>query len=157
VTPEERSFRAHLAAGPFQAGMARGDWDCRGIAWPNAVIVLRAAPRPGAPNWLALRFDLTGYPRELPTSRPWDQESDRPLPFDLWPQGPRASMAFNPNWNPSALYIPCDRVPMSDHAGWANQYPAYLWDPKRGIAKYLEVVREILHSPGYSGVQRRAA
>ncbi len=46
---------------------------------------------------------------------------------------------------------------MSDHNAWPQQYPAYLWDPRRGIVKYLEVVREILHSPGYTGVLRRAA
>jgi hypothetical protein len=157
VSPEERSFRTHLAAGPFQAGVARGDWECRRIDWPTAVIRVRAASRAGAPDWLALLFDLTGYPRELPTAQPWDEAADTPLARDLWPRGPRAEMAFNPNWNPTALYIPCDRVPMRDHTGWVQQYPAYLWEPKRGIVKYLEVVREILNSPGYSGVVQRAA
>lgn len=157
MTPEERSFRLHLAAGPYQAGAARGDWDCRRIDWPNAVLRVRAAQRSGAPDCFALLFELTGYPREPPTAQPWDEAAHAPLARDLWPQGPRASMAFNPDWNPAALYIPCDRVPMRDHAAWVQQYPAYVWEPKRGIVKYLEVVREILRSPGYTGVLRRAA
>jgi hypothetical protein len=159
VSPEERTFRSHLAAGPFQAGRDRGDWKCLSIAWPNAVITVRAAPRAGAPDQVALFFDLEGYPRQAPTARPWDAVANAPLPFELWPQGSRASMAFNPGWNNGlALYIPCDRLAFAGHeASWEQQYPAYLWDPKRGIVRYLKTVREILHSSDYTGVMSRAA
>lgn len=158
MTPDERSFRRHLDAGPFQAGVTRGDWRVGWIEWPNALIVVRAAPRTAAPDELALLFELSGYPVTLPTARPWDEEANAPLPVDLWPQGERASLAFNPNWNIAALYIPCDRLAYAGHeASWDSQYPSYLWDPDRGIVRYLETVREILHSSGYSGVQRIAA
>jgi hypothetical protein len=158
MSPEERSLQRHLRDGPFQLGVDRGDWRKISLEYPRGIFAVRTAPRAGAPDELALLFDLTGYP-QIPTAQPWDVHASAPLPIDLWPIGERASMAFNPNWNSHdrALYIPCDRKALEGHEPWIAQYPAYLWDPKRGIVRYLEVVGEILHSSGYTGVQRQAA
>jgi hypothetical protein len=155
--PDERSFRTHIDAGPFQAGVQRGDWNCGSIEWPHAIITVRAAARPSGPEAFALQFELDQYPQQLPTARPWDPTTNQPLAQELWPIGEQASGVFNPNWNQGALYIPCDRVAIHEHPGWNNDYPSYRWDPARDITQYLRVVRDVLNGPGYAGVRPQAA
>lgn len=157
MRPDERTFRHHVAAGPFQAGVDRGDWWLVAIEWPHALIALAAPPRPGSPSEVGLRFELTNYPQEAPTAQPWDLAADAPLPDALWPIGDQASQVFNPGWNRTALYIPCDRQAIAGHDGWLTQHQPYLWSPDRDITLYLRVVRGVLHGPGYSGVRQQAA
>jgi hypothetical protein len=155
--PDERTFRSHIDAGPFQAGVQRGDWNVGAIEWPYAILAVRAAARPGGPASLALQFELDQYPQQLPTARPWDPLKDQPLAPELWPIGEQASEVFKPSWNQGALYIPCDRVAIQEHPGWNNDYPSYRWDPARDITQYLRVVRDVLNGPGYAGVRLQAA
>jgi len=158
MRPDESTFRDHFAAGPFQVGVDRGDWRLVGdIEWPNAMIAVAAGPRDGAPKEFVLRFELTNYPQSAPTSQPWSLALNAPLPDELWPAGGRASEVFNPNWNRSALYIPCDRQAVLGHDPWLAQHQAYLWRPDRDITFYLRIVRDVLRDPDYLGTRSQAA
>ena len=155
VGPDERVLRAHVQAGPFQSGADRGRWRLLSISWPYAVIAVAAAPRPGAPDEYALRFDLAGYPQSAPTARPWDTDQDAPLPPARWPHGrSRVPQVFRPDWQGgSALYLPCDRVSFQGHDAWQQQHPDLLWKPTHDITHYLGIVHELLISSDYSGVR----
>jgi hypothetical protein len=157
MLPDERTFRKHLEAGPFQAGVDRGDWRLISIEWPHAVIAVTAPPRANAPREVALRFELSGYPRQLPTAQPWDARANAPLPDALWPIGDRVSQVFNPGWKRNALYIPCDRLALAGHEPWLTQHPAHAWNASRDITHYLRIVRDVLREPGYAGVHQQAA
>jgi hypothetical protein len=157
MRPDERTFRSHIDAGPFQSGSDRRDWRLVSIEWPFAVIAVSAPARPSGPLEVGLRFELSDYPQQLPTSQPWDLDANAPLANERWPTGGQASEVFNPAWNQSALYIPCDRVALQGHEAWTAQYAEYLWDPTRDITHYLRVVRDVLNSPGYTGVHQQAA
>lgn len=157
MLPDERSFRRHVATGPFQTGVDRGDWRLISIAWPHAVIAVTAPSRAGAPGEVALRFELSGYPQELPTAQPWDAAADAPLQDAMWPIGDRVSQVFNLGWNRNALYIPCDRLALAGHEGWLTQHPAHAWNPTRDITHYLRIVRDVLREPGYAGIRQQAA
>src|SRR5687767_12166837 len=84
---DERVFRAHLDAGPFQSGVDRGRWRFLSLAWPHAVIAVRAAEWPGGPAEYALRFELANYPQTPHTAQPWDPERNAPLEPARWPGG----------------------------------------------------------------------
>lgn len=157
MRPDERTFRHHVAAGPFQVGVDRGDWRLVTIEWPHAVIGLAAPPRAGSPSEVGLRFELTNYPQDAPTAQPWDVVANAPLPDALWPCGDQASQVFNPGWNRTALYIPCDRQAIAGHDAWLTQHQPYLWNPDRDITFYLRVARDVLHGLGYTGVRQQAA
>lgn len=157
MLPDERTFRSHIDAGPFQSGVDRGDWRLVSIDWPHAVIAVAAPVRSDAPTEIALLFELSEYPQQLPTAQPWDVAAKVPLAPALWPTGGQASEVFNPDWNKGALYIPCDRIALQGHDAWVNQHPGHLWNPSRDITHYLRVVRNALNSPGYAGVRQQAA
>jgi hypothetical protein len=157
VTPEQRTFERHLAAGPFQAGVERGEWRFISSAWPDALIAVSAPAHAGSPREYALHFELSDYPRRAPTAAPWDAATDQPLPDALWPSGGQASEVFNPGWNRNALYIPCDHFAIQGHADWPARYQPYLWTATSDITLYLRIVRDVLHRPGYTGVRQQAA
>lgn len=152
---DERVFRAHLQAGPFQSGVDRGRWRLLSIDWPYAVIAVAAAPRQDAPEEYALRFHLAGYPQAAPTAGPWDSEANGPLPAARWPQGrSRVPFAFRPGWQGgTALYLPCDRVSIQGHDAWRTQHPHMVWRPTGDITQYLEIVHELLTSNDYTGTR----
>ena len=152
---DERVFREHVQAGPFQSGVDRGRWRLLSIDWPYVIIAVSAAPRPEAPNEYALRFNLTGYPQTAPTAQPWDVEQGAPLQAAKWPQGrSRVPLAFNLGWKDgAALYLPCDRVAIEGHDGWRSQHPHMLWKPTGDITQYLEIVHELLTSSDYTGTR----
>lgn len=150
---DERVFRAHVQAGPFQSGVERGHWRLLSIDWPYVTIAVRAAHREGAPDEYALRFQLTGYPQNAPTAQPWDADHGVPLPPARWPNGrSRMTHVFRPDWQGGgALYLPCDRVSIQGHDAWRTQHPHLIWRPTGDITQYLEVVHELLTSSDYSG------
>jgi hypothetical protein len=154
--PDERAFRQHIAAGRFQAHVDLGAWRVVDDSWPRPIISVAAAPRVAAPDEVALRFTLDGYPVTAPTAQPWDVTTGTPLRPELWPTGGRVAMAFNPSWNTNAIYIPCDRLAIANHDQWRERYAAYVWDPTKDIVDYLSVVHELLHSSDYTGVRQAA-
>jgi hypothetical protein len=141
----ERLFVADLEGDRFSAGVDRGYWRLVELDWPYAIIEIACPACLG--GWLALRFDLTGYP-QAPTAQPWDLENGTALPGHRWPQGSaRVNRAFNPSWRPDALYIPTDRLALEGHDSWRSQCPAYVWDQSDDICQYLELVRDLLKEP----------
>jgi hypothetical protein len=154
LTPDERTFRQHLAGGAFLRGAARGRWRLVKVAWPHAVIVVSAAQRDKSPLEYGFRFELTNYPQVPPTAQPWDVEGDRPLDGARWPTGRlRLAAAFNPQWNPRAIYIPCDRLAIQGHDGWLTKHPSMIWRPSGDITQYLVILHELLNSGDYTGAR----
>lgn len=158
MAPDERILRAHLEAGPFQSGVARGRWRLIGIEWPHVVIAVAAAPCNGGPDEYALRFECSDYPQTPPTAQPWDPEQAVPLAPEKRPTGhpqSRVAMAFRIDWNDGrCLYLPCDRGAIVDHGGWRAQHPAMIWSPTGDITQYLRIVHELLTSSDYTGPRR---
>lgn len=150
--PDEQVFRSHMERGPFQSGVARGRWRLVSIDWPHALIGVNAAARDGGPGEYVFRFDCSDYPASAPTAQPWDLESGTPLEHKRWPTGrSRVPLAFNPNWNPQALYLPCDRLAMPGHDPWREQHPQMVWSPAGDITQYIRIVHELLNSTDYTG------
>ena len=103
-------------------------------------------------------FLLDGYPAQLPNARPCDLESGVPLSPEHWPKGSgRVAAAFNPGWNPAALYLPCERLALPGHNQWVSQHPHLLWPPARGIIHYVEIIHDLLASVAYCPAVRSAA
>lgn len=153
MTPDERTFRAHLEEGPFRAGVEAGRWWLVAIDWPIAFIAIRAAHRPGSPHAFILRFELTNYPAAAPTAGPWDVATGALLGADRRPKGDLVGKAFRTDWEDGrALYIPCDRVALSGHGDWPRQYPQWVWDVRKDITFYLRLVHERLNADDYTGV-----
>ena len=151
--PDERVFRAHLEAGPFQSGVDRGRWHLLSVDWPHAVIAVRAAERPAGPSEYEFRFELSNYPENPPTAQPWDRVRTAPLEHARWPGGrSRLPLAFNPGWkNGECLYLPCDRLSIEGHDGWRSQHASMIWSSARDITQYLRVVHDLLNSGDYTG------
>jgi hypothetical protein len=154
MLPDERTFHAHLEAGAFLRGAARGRWRLVSVAWPHAVIAVSAAPRTGSPPEYGCRFELTNYPQAPPTAQPWDLARNTPLDPGRWPTGKsRLAGAFNPGWNASALYLPCDRNAITGHDPWRTQHPSMIWSPAGDITQYLRILHELLNSGDYTGAR----
>ena len=147
--PDQRMLRLHLESGRFRAGVVAGRWRLVSLEWPHVVIGVKA--RDGIEY--GFRFHCADYPHTAVTAQPWDIENDSRLPAEQWPTGQkRVSYAFNPGWhNGTCLYLPCDRQSIEGHENWRNEYPALLWDPKKGICKYLGIIHELLNSTDYGG------
>ena len=144
---DQQAFEGDVNSGAFLNGSLSGRWGLESLAWPHALIWVRA----GDGSRVLLRFELTNYPRNAPTAQPWDPTSNSPLPAASWPRsGSRVAAAFNPNWNANALYIPCDRIAIQGHEVWRHQHPSMLWDPAAGIHRYVRVVSDLLGSPDYA-------
>ena len=91
MTPDQRTFRNHIADGRFQMGADRGDWWVVKSRWPNPLIAVATAKRPGAPAAFVLQFDLTNYPATGPTSQLWDEHRDAPARARVLARGRRPS------------------------------------------------------------------
>lgn len=151
--PDEQVLRLHLESGRFLSGVAAGRWRLVALKWPHLVVGIAA--RDGIEY--GFRFQCADYPRTAVTAQPWNLENDAALLENLWPTGrDRVPKAFNPGWkNGTCLYLPCDRQSIEGHDQWRNEHPALLWDPEKGICKYLGIIHELLNSSDYGG--RRAA
>ena len=147
--PDQRMLRLHLESGRFRAGVVAGRWRLVSLEWPHVVIGVKA--RDGIEY--GFRFHCADYPHTAVTAQPWDIENDSRLPAEQWPTGQkRVSYAFNPGWhNGTCLYLPCDRQSIEGHENWRNEYPALLWDPKKGMCKCLGIIHEMLNSNDYRG------
>lgn len=148
MTPDERALRSDLEKGPFRLGVAEQWWRLEQIAWPKVYIAVRARDA----RWYSLQFDCTNYPVAPPTACLWDLTTNGRLAVAGWPKscGGRVGAVFNPDWQSgTALYLPCDRAALVGHDGWRTTLPALIWRPRDGIAQYLEIVHELLHSHDY--------
>jgi hypothetical protein len=153
IPAPERTLREDLERAPFTSGVDRGWWRLRELDFPFAVIEVACAPRPGSPEWLALRFNVSAYP-EAPSAQPWDVEANGPLALARWPSGsPRILGIFNPSWRPDALYFPMDGLALEGHDAWRTQHACHTWDPAKDISQYLRLLHELLNEEGYTGVR----
>ena len=150
---DERVFRSHLEAGPYQSGLDRGRWHLLSLKWPHALIAVRAAEMADGPHEYVLRFECINYPQSPPTAQPWDADADAPLPSERWPDGKRrVPFAFNPGWKGGeCLYLPCDRLSIEGHDPWRTQHPSMIWSPESDITLYLRIVYDLLNSSDYTG------
>ena len=149
MPPDERAFRVHVNGGRFSAGVDAGEWRLVGdIAWPHAIVAIRAAPREGAPDEYAFRFELAGYPNQAATATVWNVAEERIAAEAERPKVTYTPSPFRSDWNGgTALYIPCDRVAAAGH-----NWPGDHWDPAKGISKYLVYVHARLHEDAYTGL-----
>lgn len=148
--PDEALFREHLASDAYVIGEARGKWQLVGgpdvIVWPNPVFCVQANRRFVPSGKLYLRLDLLHYPQHAPTGCPWNIEANARLDSGQWPKGGgNVSRVFNPAWNPSALYAPCDRVAMGGHDAWQQRFPNWWWKPTFTFIRYLQFVHITLN------------
>ena len=148
-SPDEQMLRLHLKSGRFRSGVAAGWWRLVSLDWPHVVVGIMACDG----IEYGFRFHCADYPHTAVTAQPWDLENNARLPNNLWPTGrERIPHAFNPDWkNGTCLYLPCDRQSIEGHGNWRDQHPALLWDPKKGICKYLRIIHDLLNSNDYRG------
>lgn len=147
--PDEVALRRDFESGRFLLGVASGRWRLLWVRFPYALIAVRAADG----EEFALRFECANYPATPPTAGLWDADRDQPLDPRHWPKGSsRIPLAFNPGWKGgTCLYLPCDRQSIEGHDAWRTQHPALLWEPYKGISKYLGIVHQLLNSGEYGG------
>jgi hypothetical protein len=152
MPPDEKAFRAHTSAGRFSAGVDAGHWRLVSIHWPQAVIAVRAAPRASAPDEYFFLFELNGYPNAAATARVWNPAENRLATEAERPKVNYSPSPFRSDWeNGMVLYLACDRVAVERHPDWRAAYPGDLWEPKKGINKYLIHLYELLHQDAYAG------
>jgi hypothetical protein len=156
MKPDNAMFDLHMKQADFQIGIDEGMW---GIAnenscyseWPYIYIWIKAKEKPNSPERYFFRFDLSNYPSSAPTACPWDFEGKCRLESNKWPRGSRfVSNTFNPTWNQTALYAPCDRIAMAGHEGWKDQFPELWWQASFKITVYLNFLFRLLNSSDYA-------
>lgn len=148
LSSDHAKLIAHLEEAPFLMGAINGRWRLRAIEWPAMFVDIRA--RDG--RAYTLRLDCSGYP-QAPTGAFWDVARAAWLPAGNWPRaGSRFGAALRSDWQGgTALYIPCDRNSISGHEQWLQLHPAWAWDAKVGISRYLHVVWTMLNGEDYVG------
>ena len=152
MRPDAALFHEHIHNADFLAGADRGMWgihnaDAGYTTWPAVIIWVKA----GWPEAYHFKFDLAGYSGAAPTACPWNIDTHSRLDSSLWPRGSKfVSNTFNPNWNPNALYAPCDRIAMAGHQVWQAQFPDLWWQPSFRITVYLQFLYRLLNSSDYA-------
>ncbi|MBL4754465.1 MAG: hypothetical protein JKY52_12835 [Flavobacteriales bacterium] len=148
-------FKEHVKSADFQIGVDSGRWDIDSepgfSEWPHVVIWVQATGKPQCPNRYHFRFLVDGYSQKAPNALPWDNENDKPLALEEWPNGGvRVNSVFNPSWKPNALYCPCDRVAMVGHETWKERHPDLWWNSESTITLYLDLLHQLLNSNEYA-------
>ena len=148
--PDISLFKKHLEEAPFLAGADDGRWGL--VAgeelkeWPLCKLWIRCDSRFQPSGSVVLRFRVDNYPASAPTAQPWNEPANAPLGVAEWPKGPgNVSKVFNPGWNATALYAPCDRTAMVGHDAWKQAFPQWWWTPEHTIVHYLTFVFRILN------------
>ncbi|WP_052324153.1 hypothetical protein [Flavihumibacter sp. ZG627] len=156
MKPDLLLFKQHVSEAGFQTGVDNLMW---GIVdespeyptWPLVVIWVQAASKENYPDRYYFKFELSGYPSQAPTACPWNMEQNTRLSNDNWPKGSKfVSTTFRPEWNPNALYAPCDRLAMPGHEGWQTVFPDLWWKPTFKIQVYLHFLHRLLNSGDYA-------
>jgi hypothetical protein len=148
VSPDEAALLRDLASGAFKLGECRGNWACRGIAFPHVLFFVAAPARPGGPAGFLLRSECRGYSGVAPTSQLWHGGNDEPLALAHRPRGGNGVLAAFSDWNP-CLYHPIDRLAAAHWA--ADQFGEKRWTPDKTITFLLETVYGLLHCSDYTG------
>lgn len=146
LAADHAKLLAHMEEAPFMIGVLNGRWQLRTVGWPAVFVDVRARDGRG----YTLRLDCSGYP-QAPTGAFWDVAGGAWLAAAQWPRtGARFGVALRSDWQGgTALYIPCDRNSIAGHEQWLQLHPAWAWDPKVGISRYLHVVWTMLNGEDY--------
>lgn len=146
-SPDEAALRQHIESGSFLSGESGGRWSLRSVIWPH--IIVDVVARNG--DVYALRLRCDEYPLQPPTGTFWNVAEDAQLEACRWPRGgQRAGQALRTDWQGgTALYIPCDRTSIAGHDQWNQLYPAWIWNPREGLVRYINVVWELLNGDDY--------
>lgn len=151
MKPDESLFKSHLEEAPFQSGADAGKWGLQGeskdIIWPHPILWVRADTAIVPVGKIFFRFTVDGYSATAPTACPWNVEKNMRLENALWPRlTGKFARVFRLDWNGGiALYAPCDRMAMSGHEPWQQQFPFWWWQQHFTIVKYLEFVHMCLN------------
>ena len=149
-SPDYCLFKNHLEGAPVLAGADEGRWGFVASEsmqdWPRCKLWVRCDPRFQAEGKVVLRFQADNYPASAPTAQPWNEQANAPLGAAEWPKGPgNVSKVFNPGWNATALYAPCDRTAMVGHDAWKQVFPQWWWTPDHTVVDYLTFVFRVLN------------
>ncbi len=167
--PDQRLFEEDLQSAEFLIGAAKGLWGlpapdvlAEQPPWPNRILWIAAAPRPGAPDRFYILLDVAGYRSASPTGTFWDPGAKRMLDLSKRPkgrQGSRFAMVFRKDWptpaeqrGGSAFYHPYDRVAVPGHTAWPGQHPHLVWTSNHTIVDYLAEFQALLTSEDYLGI-----
>jgi hypothetical protein len=145
MAPDETQLREDLAASRFRVGQMRGKWKLVALEFPVTMFRIRAASRPGSPDWFLMRLDCTGYRAIAPTGQLWDGPQNAALSVELRPFTKAGVMIAFQNWN-SCFYHPIDRTARPH---WPGQHTDLAWSSEKDIVSYLEVVHEHLNDSQY--------
>lgn len=149
-------FNRHVGEAEFQMGIDDGKWGLLDEnpdrpTWPFCFIWIKAREKANHPEKYYFQFRLDGYPESAPNACPWDIEKDTSLPGNQWPKGlSLVSKVFNPQWNPNALYAPCDRLAIPGHDNWKTEHPNLYWRSTFKITVYVSFLFRLLNSDDYA-------
>lgn len=144
--PSSDLFQEHLNSAEYQSGEIEGRWGVitneNGPRWP--VFIFWVTSTTG--EKFNFKFDFSGYPNLAPTSIIWDNATSTPLAVAKRPhQTKRQQQAFK-HWGRQSNYLPCDRVAITGHSGWAQQHPSLIWNNQTDtFLKYLNELYQILN------------
>ena len=150
------ALTADLDNARFRGGEQSGRWRLVDVKQDTVLIAVQARPVPGSPTWFDFRLTVDSYPMIAPAGCLWDPRRMSPLDPQLWPRGSDASRVFNSQWNPSSIYLPCDRVAQQGHDGWRAQDPGQWWTPNSELADYCSALWKVLNGSGYAGIDTRS-
>jgi len=153
-SPDYCLFKRHLEEAPFLVGADEGRWGLIAVEamqdWPRCKLWVRCDPRFQAGGRVVLRFQADNYSASAPTAQPWSEPANAPLAAAEWPKGPgNVSKVFNPGWNATALYAPCDRTAMVGHDAWKQVFPQLWWTPDHTLVDYLTFIFRVLNPVRY--------
>lgn len=140
MSPDEAQFRDDLDAPAFLTGKSQGLWRVVRICWPHVYVEILSI---GNQKYTA-RFECDGYP-SAPTALLWDPEQNCPSIPDTTHCTKKMQQLCTSLQAPDkqCFYLPCERR-WEGHGNWSSQHPDQQWNPERGIASYLEVLRDAL-------------
>jgi len=161
ATAAQRLLEADLQGAPFRIGTSSGKWRLAKpvdeTSWPFVFTHVKAAPRPGAPDEMLVRWDLTGYGDQSPTGAFWDEGANEFLPTERWPKGrvnsTVAAVFKVAGWAAPGrgFYHPYDRQANANHNEWPAQNPQFVWGKNNTITDFLCLVHRWLNCEAYVG------
>lgn len=161
--PDQRLFYEDLSSAEFLIGVDIGQWGLparellpESLTWPQVVLWIAAAERPGAPDRFYVLLDVAGYRSDSPTGTFWDPATKDILDLAKRPKGrdgSRFARVFRTDWKKGqAFYHPYDRVAVQGHAKWLTEQPHLVWTSDHTIVDFLEEFHSLLNCGDYIGI-----
>lgn len=157
----QRLLEEDLQRAEFQIGVAKGQWslirEMSEADWPFVYTSVQAAPRPGGPERLTVRWNVDSYGSQSPTGAFWDDVANDFLAIDRWPKGrpnsPVASVFKISGWAApgTGFYHPFDRQARLNHNEWPTENPHYVWTDQHTLTDFITLVHRWLNCEDYLG------